>query len=243
MLGIVAAFKEEVSEYIARGRFRLVERSGPYQFYRARRGPAAALVLGAVGKRGAREATGHLLDNYGPRLVVSAGFAGAVRPDLNTGDVFVCDRVLSMEGPPASWTVENANERLLSRGSSAANNGARPMGCVSVSQFVRSAPMKAWLGKVLRVGVIDLESYWVTDVAASHGVPHAVVRVVLDPMDRAMPDFLADSMRPGAGSARVKALCYALRRPHRVGGLLRLSSQVKLARRSLADYLTSQPWN
>ena len=243
MLGIVAAFKEEVSEYIARGRFRLVERSGPYRFYRARRGPAAALALGAVGKSGAREATQHLLENYSPSLVVSAGFAGAVRPDLNTGDVFACDRVLSMEGPPASWTVENANERLLSQVSSAAGNGAQSMGCVSVSQFVRSTPMKAWLGKVLRVGVIDLESYWVTDVAAAHDVPHAVVRVVLDRMDRAMPDFLADSMRPGAGSARVKALRYALLRPHRVGGLLRLASQVKLARRSLADYLASQSWN
>ncbi len=243
MLGIVAAFKEEVSEYLARGRFRLVERNGPYRFYRARRGPAAALALGAVGKRGATEATRHLVENYGPRLVVSAGFAGAVRPDLDTGDVFVCDRVLSMEGPPASWAVENANERLLSRDSSTAKNGARPIGCVSVSQFVQSTPMKAWLGKVLRVGVIDLESYWVTDVAAAHDVPHAVVRVVLDPMDHAMPDFLAGSMRPGAGSARARAVRYALRRPHRVGGLLRLSAQVKLARRSLADYLDSQPWN
>ena len=242
MLGIVAAFKEEVSEYLIRGRFRLVERNGPYRFFRARRGPAAALVLGAVGKSGATEATSQLLENYGPRLVVSAGFAGAVRPDLDTGDVLACDRVLSMEGPPASWTVENANERLLSQASSAARNGAQPMGCVSVSQFVQSTPMKAWLGKVLQVGVIDLESYWVTDVAAAHDVPHAVVRVVLDPMDRAMPNFLADSMRPGVGSARVKALRYALLRPHRVGGLLRLSGQVKLARRSLADYLASQPW-
>ena len=243
MLGIVVAFKEEASEYLARGRFRLVERSGPYRFYRARRGPAAALVVGAVGKRGATEATRHLVENYGPSLVVSAGFAGAVRPDLNTGDVFVCDRVLSMEGPPASWSVEIANERLLSAGPSAAENGARPMGCVSVSQFVQNAPMKAWLGKALRVGVIDLESYWVTDVAASHNVPHAVVRVVLDPMDHAMPNFLADYMRPGAGSAVVEAVRYALRRPHRVGGLLRLSTQVKRARRSLADCLDSQPWN
>ena len=242
MLGIVAAFKEEASEYLVRGRFRLVERNGPYRFYRARRGPAAALVLGAVGKRGAREATHQLLENYSPHLVVSAGFAGAVRPDLNTGDVFACDRVLSMEGPPASWTVENANERLLGQVSSAGDD-TQPMGCVSVSQFVQSTPMKAWLGKVLRVGVIDLESYWVTDVAAAHGVPHAVVRVVLDRMDRAMPDFLAESMRPGAGSTRVKALRYALLRPHRVGGLLRLSSQVKLARRSLADYLASRSWN
>ena len=243
MLGIVAAFKEEASEYLTRGRFRLVERSGPYRFYRARRGASTALVLGAVGKGGAMEATRQLLGNYGPRLVVSAGFAGAARPDLNTGDVFVCDRVLSMEGSPASWTVENANERLLSQGSSAAKDGAQPMGCVSVSQFVQSAPMKAWLGKVLRVGVIDLESYWVTDVAAAYGVPHAVVRVVLDPMDGAMPYFLADSMRPSAGSVRVKAVRYVLRRPHRLGGLLRLSAQVKLARRSLADYLDSQPWN
>ena len=242
MLGIVAAFKEETADYLSRGRFREVERSGPYRFYRARRGPSAVLVLGAVGKPRAQEATRRLIENYGPEMVVSAGFAGAVRPKLSTGDVFVCDRVVSMDGPPAFWTVDSASERLLGCGSSATNGHSSPMGCVSVPQFVQVGSMKSWLGKVLQVGVIDQESYWVADVAAAHGLPQAVVRAVLDPLEDEMPDFLVDALRPGVGSPKVRALRYGLRRPHRVRRLLRLSAQVKLASQSLADCLESQPW-
>ena len=243
MLGIVAAFKEETADYLARGRFRQVERSGPYRFYRARRGPSAVLVLGAVGKPRAKEATRRLIEDYGPRLVVSAGFAGAARPKLSTGDVFVCDRVVSMDGPPAFWTVDSANERLLRFGSSGSNGDPGPVGCVSVSQFVQVRSMKSWLGRVLSVGVVDQESYWVTEVAAAHGLPQAVVRAVLDPLEEDLPDFLVDALRPGAGSPKARALRYGLRRPHRVRRLMRLSAQVKLASQSLADCLESQPWN
>ncbi len=243
MLGIVAAFKEETADYLSRGRFREVERSGPYRFYRARRGPSAVLVLGAVGKPRAKEATSRLIENYGPEIVVSAGFAGAVRPKLRTGDVFVCDRVVSMDGPPAFWTVDSANERLLACGSSATDGHYNPTGCVSVSQFVHVGSMKSWLGRVLRVGVIDRESYWVTDVAASYGVQQAVVRAVLDTLEDNMPDFLVDALSPGAGSPKVRALRYGLKHPHRVRRLIRLSAQVKMAGRSLSECLASQPWN
>ena len=272
MLGIVAAFKEEAIDYLGRGRFRPVERSGPYRFYRARRGPSAVLALGAVGKRGATEATRKLVEDYGPRLVVSAGFAGSVRRDLSTGDAFLCDRVFSLEGPPAFWTADNASELPLLRAPNGNGNGAnghanghgnganghdanghgsngdggnghaRPMGCVSVSQFVQGASMKAWLGRVLPVSVIDMESYWVSDVAASYGLPHVVVRAVLDGPEDPMPEFLVDAMRSG-GSPRLRAMRYAVAHPHRLRWMLRLAAQTKLARRSLSDCLEAHLWN
>ena len=258
MLGIVAAFKEEAIDYLGRGRFRPVERSGPYRFYRARRGPSAVLALGAVGKRGATEATRKLVEDYGPRLVVSAGFAGSVRRDLSTGDAFLCDRVFSLEGPPAFWTADNASELPLLRAPNGNGNGANgnggngnggngnghalPMGCVSVSQFVQGASMKEWLGRVLPVSVIDMESYWVSDVAASYGLPHVVARAVLDGPGDPMPDFLVDAMRSG-GSPRLRAMRYAVAHPHRLRWMLRLAAQTKLARRSLSDCLEAHLWN
>ena len=256
MLGIVAAFKDEAREYLKRGRFRLAKRSGPFRFYLARKGPPAALVLGAVGKLGAIEATRKLVEDYSPQFVVSAGFAGAVRPDLRAGDVFLCDRVLSLEGPPAFWAADNASERLVPytanghanggsghNGHANGNGRAKTVGCVTVPQFVHGSPMKAWLGRVLPVSVIDMESYWVSETASAYDTPHAVVRAVLDTIDDPMPEFLDAAMRLNSGSPRLRAMRYAMGHPLRVRRLMRLASRVKLARRSLADCLEAQPWN
>jgi hypothetical protein len=82
-------------------------------------------------------------------------------------------------------------------------------------------------------GTVDLETRDVAEVASHHDIPFAVLRVVLDPADRAIPiSALAGAREDGKtdGLAVARAL---MRRPKDLGGLLRLANDSRKANRSL----------
>ena len=247
MLGIVTAFREETRDYLKQGGFRLVERNGRFKFYRSEAESGVALVQGGVGRWQAVEATRQLVEGYAPTLIVSAGFAGGVQKGLSAGDVFVCERVMSVKGPAALWRAGAANERLLEAAHLAdmrdSHEGYSPPGCLSVPQLVPSSSMKAWIGRKFPVSVIDMESYWVSETAASFGIRHAVVRAVLDPVEQTLPTFVGDAVSSRGGPAWVHALKYASAKPWETPKLFKLASQAKRAGKSLAAFLETQTWN
>jgi nucleoside phosphorylase len=199
-----------------------------------------------VGGRSAQEATTDLLERFDPDLIVSAGFAGGVRTGINTGDLFVCDRLMSLEGPPAYWRSGDARERISDYRPSPEEifdrvDGAYQEyalgGCLSLPQFVTSSSMKSWIGSSFPVSIIDMESYWVSQEAESHGIPSMAVRSVFDPVEQSLPTFVGDTVQEeGAGILR-RAMKYILANPVETPRLISLAGQVKIARASLAEFL------
>ena len=228
-----------------------MERNGRLKFYRSKGESGVALVQGGVGRQQAVEATRQLVEGYGPTLIVSAGFAGGVQRGLSTGDIIVCGRVMSVEGPAALWRASAANERLLEAAHLAdigdSDEGYSPGGCLTVPQLVSSRSMKAWIGREFSVSVIDMESYWVSETAASFGIPHVVVRAVLDPVEQTLPAFVGNAVSSHGGPAWVHALKYVSAKPwetpRETPKLFKLASQAKRARKSLAAFLETQTWN
>ena len=217
MLAIVAAFKEEVNDYLRRGGFRVAAREGSFRFYQSLARPGVVVAEGGIGRQRAEEATRLSIERYGPEVIVSAGFAGGGRPGLNVGDVFLCDRLMSIDGQEASWEDEEPRERrpgdadLLDR---LTNRGKhdRPdytvCGCMSVPQLVSSGSRKSWIGSTFPVSIVDMESYWVSETAAAHGVPHVVVRALLDPMEQTLPDFVGKAVGEDGGPRWLRAARY-----------------------------------
>ena len=246
MLGIVTAFKEEVREYLRHGGFRVSDRSGYLSYYRSKKEPDVVLVEGGIGRKRASEATRQIAERYDLELIVSAGFAGGVQEGLRTGDVFLCERVMSIEGPAAFWSPDSANERVLV-GDNLMNGmpadmdgpyeGDASCGCLSVPQFVPTSSMKSWIGSTFPVSIIDMESYWVSETAASYSIPHMVVRSVLDPVGQTLPAFIEESVSEDSGSNWARAVKYAVAKPMETPKLIQLAGQAKAARASLAEFL------
>ena len=243
MLGIVAAFKEEVNHYLKSGGFRLVAREGGLRTYQSPTGHLAVIV-GGVGRKGAEEATRLLIDGYRPEFIVSAGFAGAVRKGIAPGDVFVCDRLMSIEGPAAFWQPENVKERSpMDAGAMeglAGSDGDHARyalcGCLTVPQLVPSSEMKVWIGNTLPVSLVDMEGYWVSETAAASGIPHLMVRSVLDTVEQTLPEFVGVAM--SMQRARwIRAARHLIRKPGEAPGLLRLARLAKVSAASLGDCL------
>ena len=246
MLAIVAALKEEVSELLASGGFRVAEGHSGARYYRSEATSNVLVVESGIGGKRAQRATEHVVETFKPDLIVSAGFAGGVKPGLKTGDLRLCQTVWCVEGPPDGWTLPAASSHTLDP--EAAGEGAytavekvghRTGDCLSVPQVVLSSSSKKQIGAEFPVDVIDMESFWVSQTAARHGISHLVLRSVLDPMEQSLPSFL-DTV-PGGGTAGtwLRGLRFALTSPLQVPGLLRLASQVRVARASLTAWLTA----
>ena len=243
---ILAALKEEVADFLAQGHYREAVRTDGNRCFESSSERDVAVVVGGVGKERAESATRAALERYGPDLAISAGFAGAVRPGLSTGDLVVCSRVWSVEGPTEGWSRESARSRGLLEGASDSGvahalEQMRPQpknaDCLSAPRLVAGSRTKKWIGTQFPVSIIDMESFWVTQTAARYDVPTIVVRSVFDPVEQTLPQFVADAAASGAMARWRGALGLALSRPGQIPGLLRLAGQAKVARRALAQCL------
>ena len=148
------------------------------------------------------------------------------------------------------WDLDAAKERPTPMGrrplfdtliQEAKRNGneCRLSGCLSVPDLVQSSSMKTWIGATFPVSIIDMESYWVNEVAAERDVPHAAIRTVLDPVEQTLPAFVGEAVDGDRNRNWERALRYLVSRPAEAPRLMRLASQVRVARASLGDMLTT----
>ncbi len=245
MLAIVAAFKDELSEYLKGGRFRVAYKDGNIRAYESEEFPDVAVLEGGIGKDMAQAATQLAVERYSPKLIVSAGFAAGAKREMETGDVFVCDRLVAIEGPAYLWaqsdvrTAESGRIQEMLDGSGPDGQGYRFAGCLNVPQFVSNASMKAWLGKTFDVSLIDMECYWVNQTAEALRVPCISVRAMLDPVEDAMPAFVGQVVDRRIAKRALKAVTYLSTNPAEAPRLIGLMKQVKVARSALAGFLTT----
>ena len=111
---------------------------------------------------------------------------------------------------------------------------------VTVDSLVTSAQKKAWLGNMLGdVLIVDLETYWVCQIAAERGIECVSIRSILDPVEQDLPPFIIQATHNATKRSWWHAAVYALKHPSDVPTLLALSSQYKTAKRSLTKALRS----
>ena len=245
MILIVAAMKEELAEYIDRGRFRVLNRSEKATLFQSSCRRDVMVAVTGIGRKRAEDATALAVMRLEPGLVVSTGFAGATQPGLKTGDLVLSDTVLAVEGPADSWAGSATPARpagdaslreRVATGIRESGERCSRGGCLSVPEIVLNGPDKRRIGMDHKVSIVDMESYWISLIAAENRVPCLVLRSVLDTMGQSLPSFVGFSSSTGARS-RLSVLRQALARPAELPGLVRLAGQARVARASLARAL------
>ena len=238
MIAIVAAVREEVAALLSRGGFQLADRRGTVAGYVSPR-LQVAVAIGGMGRHAAEDATAYLAERFSPALIVSAGFAGAVRHGLRTGDIVVCSRVWRVDGPSSTWSASTAEVGTVRNLPAEALESSRCIyargECLTLPRVASDPSTKEHIGREFPISVVDMESFWVGTTAARHDIPWAVVRAVLDPLDQPLPPYAA--VDDTAGAARMHALGYALSRPWEVPGLIRLGRQARAAGKALSTAL------
>jgi adenosylhomocysteine nucleosidase len=186
MLVIFGALDEEISSFRST---MAVEDTIIYQSGRVYRGSYQGknllLVNHGVGKRRASTICRWVVDHYPVSAIVSLGFAGALKPDFRTGDMFICSCMICADDP--TGTPHEADSILFTIAKECKINGLSYGTGVSTNRPVSLPADKHILGESSSADIVDMESYWIASIASEYGLPLIVGRAISDAVNDTLP--------------------------------------------------------
>jgi adenosylhomocysteine nucleosidase len=202
----------------------------------------AVLALSGMGAAAARRAGETLVDRLGPRLLVSAGFGGALTPGLAAGDLVLGEtfwhynpdtrELQAGPQPPLPWPLPRLIAALDQAGLTAVTGSL-----VSTSRIIHKGSQGAPLAGLPRP-VLDLETAALAELAASQDLAFLSLRAITDGAGEEIPEFLLTAGEPEATVGAGAALRWLAADVRRLGDLLFLWRRSRMAARQLAAALT-----
>jgi adenosylhomocysteine nucleosidase len=190
------------------------------QPFRKQIGSAAVrVVLTGMGPHNAERTIRAALAAERPRMVLSCGLAGGLRPDLAAGTVL-------FSADPASGLEPKLRAA-----------GANPARFHGLDHVASTAAEKRALRQSTGADAVEMESNVITAVCREQSIPSAIIRVILD---TASEDLELDFNRLRTPDWQLdgrKLTLLLLRSPSTMGALLRLRKQTRAAAERLADVL------
>ena len=188
----------------------------------------AVPLLACAGAQPTRAARGAAdLIAHGATMLLSFGFAGGLDASLRPGDIIVGAGVVGSDG-----RMRETDDALAQRLCAALDEAdcRWSAGLVAgADQALATAAAKQALAARTGAVIVDMESHAV----AAAGVPFAILRVVVDPAERALPASVLAAV-DSSGHVKVAALMAGLlRHPREIGVLLALAGDNGPARKSL----------
>jgi len=190
------------------------------------RGKDVMVVQSGVGEERVLNAISSVLDKYPIEFIISTGVAGALSPDLRTGDIIIGEKVLSMrekifysDSALINACVESC-KKLRTRYFSGA--------ILTSSKFVSSSNDKMRLFREYGALAVEMESAFIAMYAVEKGIPFLAVRAI---SDMANNSFNIDYQKLKRNSLinLCKLLIYFIMHPTRYLEIMKYKSNRKLA--------------
>ena len=185
----------------------------------------------------AGSALASLLAAHHPGLVLSLGFAGGLSPGLETGALVVCDKFLTWRGAePNGPALLEADRRVADVAAGVlaqAGIAASHRTLLTAPSPLLSPAAKRRAGQETSVAVVDMEGYWLAQTARQRQIPFLALRVVLDPVEQALPRFVA-TIVADQGRHELRHTAKALLiNPFSIAGLVLVATRSSRAQRAL----------
>lgn len=178
---------------------------------------------------------------YRPKLVLSAGFSGALQKGLKVGDIILATEVVEEDGsrwpttwpgilPPGEWRPPLHPGRVL-----------------TVSRLIATPTEKRQLSEQYRAVAVDMEAAALARFCTRQGIPFGCVRAISDDVDTSLSPALNTLLANGRVSLWRTVLAL-LHRPQIAGELWRLARHTRHGAKQLAlalgELLTlTLPWS
>jgi adenosylhomocysteine nucleosidase len=195
-------------------------------------GKLVALIVAGMGREAARLGANVLLDGHRPRWLLSAGFAGALDPELGRNAVVMPNEVIDLDGHHFAIDVSVPPPGAASdRGPRIATGRL-----LTVDRIIPSAAEKAELRRRYAADLVDMETSAVAAVCSARGVRFLAIRVISDEAGIDLPAEIVTLMTH-SGSYRVGAALRALwHRPSRIKDFWALHGHAQEAADHLARF-------
>lgn len=161
-IAIVAAMRVELAPLIGKLAAQQIDGVELFEL------PEAMVAIGGIGEKRARHAAEVVIVHAQPRLLVSAGLAGAISPNLKVGDVGRIREVIDVA----------SGERYLTSGGE---------WILATSQDVSDVAEKQGLLTKYGADVVDMEAAAEAQVAKELGIEFAAVKAISDDAGFVMP--------------------------------------------------------
>jgi adenosylhomocysteine nucleosidase len=138
----------------------------------------AAAVCSGIGPESARAAAEAIIAQHSPELLISAGVAGALVPELHVGEtIFPTTVVDTQDGSRHETAIHDAPL------------GTTPLARTILASYpeVANAAQKQQLAKSYGAHAVDMESAAVARAAQVHGLPFLAIKAISDELDFELP--------------------------------------------------------
>lgn len=178
-----------------------------------------AAVAGGIGPGAAAVAAKAMIARYRPQILISAGVAGALVPDLRVGTVFV---------PSIVFDSGSGTEYRCDAGS----------GILVTSSEIAGNVSKRALAEKFRASAVDMEAAAVAEAARQERISFRCVKAISDEAGFVMPPL--NQFVDGEGQFKTaQFMAWAAIRPSQWLRVLALARNTDRAIEALCDYLTS----
>lgn len=157
--------------------------------------------------------------------ILSFGTAGALTRDLQPGDIVLGESVLGSDG--TSYACDPTWVKAISDALE-----IKPVGVMGSENVIGATAKKHLFADTARVAV-DMESHIAAALAHEAGVPFAILRAVVDPVEFEFPEFVLDSVRPDGSVSLLPIIAGLCIQPWLTGRLLDLNEYNNAAMDSL----------
>lgn len=184
-----------------------------------------AIFHTGVGRKNCELKIGNFLRANLPRVLISSGFAGAVRHDIEVGDLILAENFSDQQ-------LLFEAQRILS------NRGACTVKLFTSSIVIDSISERIEKARAHDAAAVDMETEIIAQACAMRGIPMLSLRVISDSLRDPFPapaSVLFDIERQRTNFA--KLFRYLIAHPRATFDLTRFARQVARARQELTDAL------
>ncbi len=199
------------------------------------------LVLTGIGREFASQAARMIIHEYPVSLLVSTGFGGGLNDRTGVGDIVVYSKLICENGfrPGSRNEAAGCLEpgifpeafQLLKQG----GFHYLPVKGITVNRICQTPETKRELGYKFTADVVDMESYWIGEIAMEHSLPFITVRSIFDTVQDDIS--LTGRFTTEENLGRLKALGYLMVHPLQIQKSLEFFSHSRKAGKNLSVFL------
>ncbi len=239
---VTFALENEFAPWKAQHDFRATKWAGRDAQVARIAGVEVGVVLTGAGREHARDAASAIFGGAesADSICISAGLAGALKPEYKIGEALAARRVISDGSRKDGRTVSEPGSTKCSAEliAAAGRNGATIVEAFYTSSaVVATADAKKSLSE--RADAVEMESFDILREAGARGLQRIAIRAVSDGCDEDLPLDMNQVFAPDGQVSVPRVLGQVARHPAAIAGLMRLGKNSKRAAESLGRFLDS----